>query len=432
MSNNNYYGSGCSKRTIQQLPIPARKGHDAILNSGYLEDIVNAIGGWSCQRVALVHSKALDENTEVIKKLKVKLGSFIVGTRSGVGAHSPYEDVLDIVKLLNEKKADCLVSIGSSSYSDACKIARLMQANLAPENLTEKAMEALIDQERGAADGLKDPKIKLILVPTSLSASEWNNNSSATNPHTHKKQHFASEHAAPELILLDPEVASTSPRKLWLSSGMRAVDHCVETMVNDKCTEDAFCHMEDALAVLIKGLRYYKDGEAEGNHTELLDGISQCQLGSRNAMMGLLLWHIPMGASHAIGHQLGSVCGVMHGVTSCIMLAPVLRYTSSKSEKQKQVQERVLGIWNRILKSKEQSLADAVESLVKYLDLPSTLKEVGVEKQEDIDNVAESTLTDILWAMDPTLGVKEDVLAILESAKSGESENSWVDGGAPV
>lgn len=223
----NYYRK---KRTIQQLPVPARNGHNAILNSNYLEDIVNALGTWSCQRILIVHSKALGENTDVIEKLKEKLGSFVVGTKSGVGAHSPYEDVLEITRLLHEKEADCLISIGSSSYSDASKIARLMHANLAPDNLTVEAMEALVDQDKGSAAGLKDPKTRLILIPTSLSASEWNSNSSATNPQTQKKQHFASEHAASDLILLDPEVASTSPRKLWLSSGMRAVDHCIETV----------------------------------------------------------------------------------------------------------------------------------------------------------------------------------------------------------
>jgi alcohol dehydrogenase class IV len=187
-------------------------------------------------------------------------------------------------------------------------------------------------------------------------------------------------------------------------------------MVNDKCKEEVFHHMEDALAVLLKGLKDYKDGESNGDRAELLDGIANCQIGSRNAMMGLLLWDIPMGASHAIGHQLGSVCGVMHGVTSCIMLAPVLRYTASRSEKQKQVQQRVLGIWNKALKSEEQSLADAVEKFVQELGLPSTLKEVGINKQEDIDRVAESTLTDVFGAMIGT-GGKEDVLAILDSAK---------------
>ena len=88
-------------------------------------------------------------------------------------------------------------------------------------------------------------------------------------------------------------------------------------MLNAECTREVFHHMEDALAVLLKGLRNYKNGESDSNRSELLDGVGNCQIGSRNAMMGLILWSIPMGLSHAIGHQLGSVCDVVHGVTSC-------------------------------------------------------------------------------------------------------------------
>lgn len=411
------YTSHSGKRTVQQLPIPARKGHNGILKADYIEDIIKAIGEWSCKRVVLVYSKALDTNTDVVSKLKKKLGHFVVGKKAGVGAHSPYQDVLEITNLLNERRADCLLSIGSSSYSDACKIARLMQTNLDPQNLTPEAMEALVDQDKGTVDNLKDPATRLILVPTSLSASEWNNKSSATNPTTQKKQHFSSPNGAPDLILLDPEVASTSPRKLWLASGMRAVDHCVETMVNDQCKCDAFYHMEDALKVLLKGLKDYREGENKNDHDELIDGIHQCQLGSRNAMMGLLLWNIPMGPSHAIGHQLGSICGVMHGVTSCIMLAPVLRYTAERNDKQKEAQAKVLEIWNKVLRTDEKSLGDAVEHFVKSLDLPHTLKEVGVTENEGIERVAESTLTDVFGAQEGLVGNKDQALEILNMAR---------------
>lgn len=187
-------------------------------------------------------------------------------------------------------------------------------------------------------------------------------------------------------------------------------------MLNEKCTEQIFYHMEDALGTLLKGLRDYKEGESNEKYSVILEGIANCQLGSRNAMMGLLRWDIPMGLSHAIGHQLGSICGVMHGITSCIMLAPALRYTASKSDKQKEVQQRVLKIWNRALYSEETNLSDAVCNFVKYLGLPSTLKEAGVEKQDDIDKVVESTMTDVFGAMEG-MGGKDDVVAIVNAAK---------------
>lgn len=411
------YTSYSGKRIIQQLPTPARKGHNAILNANYIEDIVHAIGEWSCERVVLVHSMTLDANTDVVSKLREKLGHFVVGEKADVGTDSPYEDILEITDLLNNSKADCLLSIGNSSCSDACKVVRLMQTNLDPQYLTSGAMEALVDQDKDAVDNLKDPRIRLILVPTSLSANEWNNKSSASNPSTEKRRYFSSPSAAPDLILLDPDIASKSPRMLWLASGMQNVDRCVETMVNDQCGLDAFHHMEDALAVLLKGLKDCREGENKDDHGELVHDTSQCQLGSRNAMVGLLLWNIPMGLSHAIGHQLGIIRGVTHGIASCITLAPVLRHAYERSDKQKVVQAKVLEIWNKILKANEQSLADAVENFVEMLGLPHTLKEVGLIKDEDIEKVAERTMKDVLEVQEGILQDKNLILDILNMAR---------------
>jgi alcohol dehydrogenase class IV len=404
------------KRTIQQLPILSRQGHNAIVHSDYLIDIVEALGSWSCRRAVLVHSRALNESTSVIKNLKKKLGHLLVASKSGVGAHSPYKDVIDVAQLLHDYGADCLICIGSSSYSDACKIARLLHATL-PRDIGVDDVESLVDQDRGLADKkLKDPKVRLILVPTSLSASEWNHLSSATNPNTHKKQHFGTENAAPDLILLDPEVARTSPPKLWLSSGMRAVDHCVETICNPSCNEAAASHMDDALRTLSKGLKEFKGGQEKGDRKQLLRGISDCQMGSRQAMMGLLIHKIPMGPSHAIGHQLGSGKGVMHGVTSCVMLAPVLRYMQQKGQ-QEQAQAQVLKVFNETLGWQEKTAADAVEKLVKELELPSSLKEVGVKEQRDLEHIAEMTMTDVWGGGEPQIKTKEEVLKILDLAR---------------
>ncbi|KAF2004229.1 Dehydroquinate synthase-like protein [Amniculicola lignicola CBS 123094] len=402
---------------IQQLDIPSRQGHDAIFNAEYLTDIPAALGSWNCERIVLVHSTALDAATTVIGALKSTLGGSLVGTKSGVGAHSPYPDAIDIAQLLHSRQADCLISVGSSSYSDACKTARLLHSTL-PSTITVDNVENTVDQKRGLADNFKDPLVKLILVPTSLSASEWNHVSSGTNPNTGKKQHFGIETAAPDLVLLDPELASTAPRKLWLSSGMRAVDHCVETICNPNCNDEAATHMEETLAILLKGLTEYKEGEKVGGRAELLKGISECQVGSRQAMVGLLQWKIPMGPSHAIGHQLGSTFGVMHGVTSCVMLASVMRYMKDvkKDIEHANAQNKVLAVYNRTLDWDETSAADAIERFVRFLELPSSLKEVGLTEQKDLDQIAEKTMTDV-WGGGKKGATKQEVLDMLELAR---------------
>lgn len=170
-----------------------------------------------------------------------------------MGAHSPYADVIDIAHRIQSNDIDAVVSIGSGSYNDACQVARLLAVTL-PANFTADDMEALVDQKTGHSGeehGIKAPKTKLIVVPTSLSAGEWNNVSSCSNL-AGKKQHFGHPLGAPDLILMDPEIASTSPEKLWLSSGVRAIDHCVETMCNETCTPEAADLMESGLRCLFE------------------------------------------------------------------------------------------------------------------------------------------------------------------------------------
>lgn len=386
------------KNRIQQFNVPKRKGHDAIFDSSYLEDISAQLQTWESQRVLLVVSKSLDGNTSISKDLEKSLGDLVVDKKAGVGSHSPYADVIDIAHRIQNQEVDCVVSLGSSSYSDACKIACLLATTL-PPGFGADDMEGLVDQEKGAAPEYalrRSEKLKLIVVPTSLSASEWNAISSSTNDQG-KKQHFGSwEVGAPDLILLDPRVAASSPQRLWLSSGMRAVDHCVEIMCNDRSWEDdvkaVHVHTEKGLRCLLKGLKKYKEGKDRGDESGLLAGISECQYGAREAILGFIVYRVPVGPSHAIGHQLGSVAGVLHGETSCIMLAPVLRYTKDRSSR---AQAKVLEIFNDTLGWQEKEAADAVHRFVKILGLPTTLSEVGVKTDEQVRKVAEKAMTDV-------------------------------------
>ncbi|GKU06123.1 propanediol dehydrogenase [Fusarium langsethiae] len=404
---------------IPQLEGGHRPGSDAIFNSRSKDDILTTLQEWKSKRILLVHSKALAKNTSTINDLKEALGDRLIIAKEGVGSHSPYEDVIDIAHRITGENIDCVICVGSGSYSDACKVARLMSATL-PQAFEEKDMEALLDQEKGVApeDKMKKAEgVKLILVPTSLSAGEWNHTASCTNS-AGKKQHFSlKDGGAPDLILMDPWIARTAPERLWLSSGIRAVDHCIETLSNPECAKypDVQEWCENALRDLSKGLVEYKEGinRGEEGEDELVHGISKCQAGSRMALMGFIIYSVNMGASHAIGHQLGSVGKVMHGITSCIMLPPVLRYTKDKNP---EAQARIVKIFNETLGWNEVEAGDCVARLVKIVDLPCSLKEVGVTWDEQIEQIIDKTMTDVMFSFGKILS-RDEVSKIVYSVK---------------
>ncbi|KAF2234154.1 Dehydroquinate synthase-like protein [Viridothelium virens] len=405
-----------SKR-VQQLPTPSRTDHYAIINSHVLSDIPAELASWSSQSVLIVASAALNSNHSIIRDLKAKLGPIVKDEKLGVGSHTPYEDVIDISRRIHAIHADTVVCIGSCSYSDACKTACLLCASL-PTPFTEADMEALVDQEKGLTppEKLQLLRTKLILVPTTLSASEWNAVSSATNSRG-KKQHFGSlEVGAPDLICLDPDVAATTPEAVWLPSGVRGIDHCVEVRCNVGCTGAAAELTERGLRELLGGLSAYKSAKEQGEagRERLLKGITDCQLGVRDAMTAMLVHGWRVGISHAIGHQLGSVAGVMHGVTSCVMLAPVLKHTETWNP---EAQKILLDIFNEVLGWNETTLGEAMRKFVKMLGLPTTLSEVGVTDEKTIETVAEYTLTDVWGGEKRLLNSKEEVMEILNMVR---------------
>ena len=65
---------------------------------------------------------------------------------------------------------------------------------------------------------------------------------------------------------------------------------------------------------------------------------------------------------------------------------------------------------------REASAADAVERFVKSLGLPTTLREVGVVRDEQVQKVAELAMTDI-WGGEKRQMEIGDLMEVLNSAR---------------
>lgn len=226
------------------------------------------------------------------------------------------------------------------------------------------------------------------------------------------------------LIILSPSLCISTPQHIWLSTGIRAIDHCVEGLcsVNENVCAGSDEEFSKGLKLLVPNLLITKKDPTneEARLNEMWGVVEAMKAVSRG---------IPMGGSHAIGHQLGPL-GVGHGETSCIMLPPVLKYNAKHGKTDGRViegQRKVLNIlWGepsvrKVLErsglSKENSDAgDVVGAIVFELGMPRTLKDVGVGKGQ-LDALADNCLKD-RWL--PTNAVpltkKEQVLEILEMA----------------
>ena len=170
-----------------------------------------------------------------------------------------------------------------------------------------------------------------------------------------------------------------TPEWLFLSTGIRAVDHAVEDICSPQCqpiSEGASFH---ALRLLGRGLLGRQGRPARSRRA------ARSQLGAWMSMVGSQTG-VPKGASHGIGHVLGGTAHVPHGYTSCVMLPHVLRFNHPvNADRQARVSEA--------LGHPGEPAADVVAGLIAALGLPTRLRDVGV-KPEQLDRIAELSMHD--------------------------------------
>src|SRR5581483_2041781 len=180
-------------------------------------------------------------------------------------------------------------------------------------------------------------------------------------------------------VILDPAATVHTPEWLFISTGIRAVDHAVEDIcsVNSQPFSDGTSL--HALRLLGRGLRAVK---ADPND---LDARLECQLGAWLSITGSQNG-VSKGASHGIGHVLGGTAHVPHGYTSCIMLPHVLRFNAPVNAARQAWVSEALG-------QPGAPAADAVAALIAALGLPQRLRDVGV-RQDQLDQIASESMHD--------------------------------------
>lgn len=272
--------------------------------------------------------------------------------------------------------------------------------------------------------GLKPPSLPVINVPTSLSGGEYSIFAGGTDTRNNHKVLFSHPDMGADLIVLDAALSVTTPRQIWLSTGIRAVDHCVEglcSLVKPGVERDE--GFVKGLKLLVPNLLITKEDwtNEEARLKEMLGVVES---------MRALSYGIPMGGSHGIGHQLGPL-GVGHGETSCIMLPPILKYNFMYGDdKVRNAQRKVLDLlWaespvadvleRRGLERESSDAGDVVGAIISELGMPRSLAAVGI-KRSQLDALAENSLKDAWLPTNPVpLVKKEQVLEVLEMVIGG-------------
>jgi alcohol dehydrogenase len=214
---------------------------------------------------------------------------------------------------------------------------------------------------------------------------------------------------APRVVLLDPELTVATPGWLWAASGMRAVDHAVETLYSGYQHPVSTSQAATALALLASHLVPSLD-------TSAIEDRLRCQTAAWMSVQGIA--YAGLGLSHALGHQIGPRWNVAHGVTSSITLPHAMRAIARKRPGRFEAIAGALRIPFDVEHPTAAALAcaDAVAGLVARLDLPSRLSAVGVPR-DGVATVAAIVRDALTHA--PRVGhdlTLDEIVAVLEAA----------------
>ncbi|KAI0743395.1 alcohol dehydrogenase IV [Daedaleopsis nitida] len=322
------------------------------------------------KKAFVVTGRSLFHKTDVVKTVEniLKERSAYAATFYEIGEHAPIADIKAGVQQFKDSGADVIVAVGGGSPVDA-----------------SKAMLYFLQHDAGG------PFLRQIAVPTTLSAAEYTIGAGYTNEQGFKAV-VSSQELASAGIILDAELTLATPERLWLSTGLRALDHAVaETLYRPSIPIPVKHLCYAALADLFKYLPLSKADPHD------LEARQKLQVASWMSLWPIKLEkHSALGLSHALGHKLGARYGIPHGITSCLTLAPVvaLKAEIASAEDKAWLADALFHIRKPSTGSVEgdvSALSLAIQQLVDGLGLRSTLSQYNVPR-EDIPKIAEQAV----------------------------------------
>ncbi|MGI6189090.1 MAG: bifunctional acetaldehyde-CoA/alcohol dehydrogenase [Caldicoprobacteraceae bacterium] len=328
-------------------------------------------------------------------------------------------------ELMNKFQPDVIIALGGGSAMDAAK-AMWLYYEYPDTDFTSLRLKFMDIRKRAFKFPRLGQKAKMVAIPTtSGTGSEVTSFAVITDKKNNTKYPLADYELTPDVAIIDPNFVMTVPPHITADTGMDVLTHAIEAYVSVMASDYTDALAMKAIQLVFEYLpRAYRDGA---------DKEAREKMHNASCIAGMAFTNAFLGINHSLAHKLGGEFNIPHGRANAIMLPHVIEYNAQKPTKftawpkyqhytadQKYAEiARYLGLPASTTQEGVQSLINAINRLMKELNMPMTIAECGVSKDEfeaKIKELADKAFEDQCTTANPRMPLVTELEEIYRKA----------------
>lgn len=334
-----------------------------------IENVTAIIGALHAKKVAMFTDKGLRRlGLFDLAESAVKKSGAEYYVLDDLPAEPTYMAVQAVVDAFKKSGADLIVACGGGSVMDAAKLASVLVTDA-------YGVKELLDNP-----GMAKKCVPLVLIPTTAgTGAEVTPNAIVGVPERELKIGIVNENMIADYVILDARLIKNLPRSIAAATGVDALAHCIECFTSNKANPFSDMYALEGCDLILNNILAACDDPAA------MEAKNRMQIAAYYG--GLAITASGTTAVHALSYPLGGRYHIAHGVSNAILLIPVMRFNAEDAA----VKERLAMVYDRCchgerravnVAEKAEWVITAMDSIVKHLDIPTSLRQFGVPESD--------------------------------------------------
>jgi len=278
---------------------------------------------------------------------------------------APIEHVAECAEEMKKFEPDLIIAVGGGSVIDGAKAAWILYER---PDITDLGMVMPM-----VLLGLRKKAVLAAVPTTSGTGSECTAFAVLHDTATHRKIPIVNPDLTPDFAILVPEFTMTMPPRLTVNTGLDALSHAMDAVITPSANEWTDAMSLSAIKQTFKYLpRAYRNGRDREARFRMQIAASAAGIGFGQSAAAL---------THSFGHTIGSLFHVHHGLAVGIFIPYVFEFYKPVTDKYLEICH-ALNVSGAGSEKKFRNLMAKTKAFFRELDVPLSLKELGVPKDE--------------------------------------------------